>query len=99
MLRSDTQVVSNCPCPNIRPMPKAQHAADYRPVPPFLRELREAAGLTQRQLGARMRRPQSWVYNCESANRRVDVAEFAAWCRACGVDAPRAFARLLQRQR
>jgi transcriptional regulator with XRE-family HTH domain len=76
-------------------MPKAQHAASYRPVPGLLRELREGAALTQRDLGARLRRPQSWVYNCESANRRVDVAEFAAWCRACRVDPAKAFARLL----
>ena len=57
-------------------MPKSQHEPAYRPAPPFLRQLRERAGLTQRALGQRLRRPQSWVYNCESANRRVDVAEF-----------------------
>ena len=76
-------------------MPKAQHAPDYRPVPGFLRGLREEAGLSQRALGTRISKPQSWVYNCESANRRVDVAEFVAWCRACGVDPAKAFGRLL----
>jgi hypothetical protein len=57
--------------------------------------LREEAGLTQRALGNRLRKPQSWVYNCESANRRVDVTEFVAWAAACGVDAQEAFARFL----
>jgi len=67
-------------------MAKAQHSPQYRQLPALLRQLREAAGLTQRDLGERLSRPQSWIYNCESANRRVDVAEFIAWCRGCGVD-------------
>jgi transcriptional regulator with XRE-family HTH domain len=72
-------------------MAKAQHASAYRPVPVMLREMRERAGLTQRELGTLLRRPQSWVYNCETANRRVDVAEFVLWCRACGVPPSAAF--------
>jgi hypothetical protein len=40
------------------------------------------AYLPARRLG----KPQSWVFNCETANRRVDVTEFAAWARACGAD-------------
>jgi transcriptional regulator with XRE-family HTH domain len=47
--------------------------------------MRENAGLTQRELAAKLKKPQSWVYKCESANRRVDVAEFCEWCKACGV--------------
>lgn len=76
-------------------MAKAQHTPEYRPVPRRLRDLREGAGLTQRELGGLVRRPQSWVYNCETGSRRVDVTEFAAWCRACDVDPGRAFAELL----
>lgn len=64
---------------------KAQHAPRYPAVPPLLRTLWEEADLTQRELGKRMGKPQSWVYNCETANRRVDIAEFVAWCQACGV--------------
>jgi transcriptional regulator with XRE-family HTH domain len=62
---------------------KSQHARDYQAFLPFLRELRERAGLTQRELGKRLKKPQSWVYNCETGNRRVDVVEFIAWARAC----------------
>jgi hypothetical protein len=47
--------------------------------------MRESAGLTQRALGDILRKPQSWVYNCETANRRVDVVEFLDWCKACDV--------------
>jgi transcriptional regulator with XRE-family HTH domain len=74
---------------------KAQHAPAYEPLPAFLRGLREAAGLTQRELGDRLGKPQSWVHNCEVANRRVDLTEFAAWAAACGADPKAAFARFL----
>jgi transcriptional regulator with XRE-family HTH domain len=74
---------------------KSQHAERYQLLPPLLRALREEAGLTQRDLAGRLDRPQSWVYNCETANRRVDVTEFIAWSGACGVDPRVAFGRLL----
>lgn len=64
---------------------KAQHELDYRALPPLLRSMREEADLTQRELGKRIGKPQSWVYNCETGNRRVDLAEFVRWCQACGV--------------
>jgi transcriptional regulator with XRE-family HTH domain len=75
--------------------PKAQHAQAYRKIPLFLRNLREKAGLTQRQLGATLGKPQSWIYNCEVANRRVDMMEFTAWTKACGIEPLAAFKRLL----
>jgi transcriptional regulator with XRE-family HTH domain len=75
---------------------KAQQARLYRRLPGFLRTLREDAGLTQRELGKRLGKPQSWIYNCETANRRVDVTEFIAWARACEVDPQIAFARFLE---
>jgi transcriptional regulator with XRE-family HTH domain len=74
---------------------KSQHASAYQPLPGFLRSLREAAGLTQRDLGKRMRKPQSWVYNCETANRRVDLVEFIVWARCCGTDPDKAFRQFL----
>ena len=74
---------------------KAQQTRPYRLLPPFLRALREEAGLTQRELGKRMKKPQSWVYNCETANRRVDVTEFIAWCMGCDLDPRGAFDRFL----
>jgi transcriptional regulator with XRE-family HTH domain len=75
---------------------KAQHDLDYRPLPGLLCHLREEAGLTQRQLAQRMGKPQSWVYKCESANRRVDLAEFVNWCRACGVKPDEGLRRFLK---
>ncbi len=68
----------------------------YRGLPGFLREMREKAGLTQRQVGKRLKKPQSWVYNCETANRRMDITEFIAWANACEINPKTAFARLLK---
>jgi transcriptional regulator with XRE-family HTH domain len=74
---------------------KAQHAANYEPLRTLLRALREEAELTQRDLGERLGKPQSWIHNCEVGNRRVDVAEFAAWARACDVEPENAFAQFI----
>ncbi|MCX5632930.1 MAG: helix-turn-helix transcriptional regulator [Phycisphaerae bacterium] len=68
----------------------------YKKIPVFLREMREKAGLTQRDIGRIINKPQSYIYNCETANRRVDITEFIVWSKACGVDAKTAFARLLK---
>jgi hypothetical protein len=47
-------------------------------------------------LGQRLGKPQSWVYNCETGNRRVDVTELAAWARSCGTGALAVFRRFLE---
>ena len=75
---------------------KSQHNMMYRILPGFLRNLREKAGLTQREIGKRLKKPQSYVYNCETANRRVDITEFIAWARACGINPKTAFVQLLK---
>ena len=64
---------------------KAQHHRRYAPIPSLLRQMREEAGLTQRELGARLDKPQSWAHNCETGNRRIDLGEFVAWCEACNI--------------
>jgi len=74
---------------------KPQHARRYANVPNLLRELREEAGLTQRELAKRLREPQSWVYKCENGIRRIDVAEFLDWCRACKIAPEIAIDRLI----
>jgi hypothetical protein len=55
--------------------------------------------MTQRALGATLGRPQSWIYNCETGNRRVDVGEFCDWAAACGVDPVAALRRFLASSR
>ncbi len=53
----------------------ARRSAAYRLFLTRLREARLAAGLTQTDVAARIRRPQSFVSKCESGERRVDVVE------------------------
>jgi hypothetical protein len=75
---------------------KSQHSPRYRRIPVFLRELRESANLTQRDIGKILNKPQSYIHNCEVANRRVDVTEFIAWSNACGINPKTAFAKLIE---
>ncbi len=75
---------------------KSQHNRMYRILPGFLRQMREKAGLTQRQIGKRLNKPQSWVYNCEVSIRRVDITEFILWAKACEIDPKKAFSKLLK---
>ena len=48
---------------------------------------RKKAGLTQQELAPRLSRPQSFVAKYEGGERRIDVVEFIAICRAISVDA------------
>jgi len=79
-------------------MPKSLQAQRYRQLPAMLRDMREKAGLTQRELGKKLGINHVMVHNSETAERRIDIAEFADWCEACGVDAVDAF-KTLQRRR
>ena len=76
---------------------KAQHNPTYRQLPLFLREMREKAGLTQRDIGQRLNKPQSYVHNCETANRRVDITEFIQWAEACEVDPKKSICQTIKR--
>jgi DNA-binding XRE family transcriptional regulator len=78
-------------------MAKAQHAHRYRRLPGMLREMREAASMTQRDLAKKMRVTHVAVHKSEVGDRRVDVTEFIDWCIACGVDPEHAIRRLSQR--
>jgi transcriptional regulator with XRE-family HTH domain len=60
----------------------------------FLRERRKAAGLTQTQLASRLRRPQSFIADIESGQRRLSVVEFIEYSEVMGFDAARAIRRL-----
>lgn len=77
-------------------MAKAQHAYIYAKVPKLLREMREAAGLTQRDLAERINKPQPWVHKSEDGSRRVDIAEFLEWCVGCGVNPVDGFSGLVK---
>jgi len=78
---------------------KRNQALIYKKVPIFLRNMREKAGLTQRELADRIGQSQWWVARSETGSRRLDVAEFIEFCTGCGVDAGGAITDLARRRR
>jgi transcriptional regulator with XRE-family HTH domain len=80
-------------------MAKSLQAQRYRQLPAFLREMREQASLTQRDLAKKLKMNHTMIHNSETAERRVDVAEFADWATACGVDPIDALRDFLKRHR
>jgi transcriptional regulator with XRE-family HTH domain len=58
--------------------------------------LRKAAGLTQRQLAERVKRPRSFVSRIEQGERRLDVIEFYWICRACRVSPEKTAAEVMR---
>ena len=65
---------------------RRQHVKEYIRLRKQLRGWREAAGLTQRALAAKLKRVHSYVFKVETGERRIDPLEFAEWCEACGVE-------------
>lgn len=49
-------------------------------------EARKQAGVTQTELAAQLRRPQSFVAKYEGRERRLDVGEYIMIARAIGTD-------------
>jgi len=67
------------------PKPTSLHSPEYKVFLRLLIETREGAGLTQRALAKRLEKPQSYVSKSETGERRVDVVEVIAFCRAIGI--------------
>ncbi len=60
---------------------KSRFTQKYAQLLAALRDAREAAGLTQTQVGRKFGAHASFVSKCESGERRIDVVELAAFCR------------------
>jgi len=75
-------------------MRKSLHTPEYKRLLAALRNARAHAGLSQRELGARLKVPHTWVAKVESGERRIDVVEFGWFIAACGRKATAVFARL-----
>ena len=78
---------------------KPNQAIIYRKVPAFLQAMRDKSQLTQRQLAAKVKKPQWWVARIEIGSRRIDVAEFIVFCEGCGVDPAEALTELARLRR
>ncbi|MEO8659144.1 MAG: helix-turn-helix transcriptional regulator [Bryobacteraceae bacterium] len=66
----------------------------YQRFRELLVEARTSSGLTQQQLSAKLKRPQSFVSKYERGERRLDVIEFQSVALALGVDPLRFLQRL-----
>ena len=68
-------------------MPRSRHSPRYARLTELLVQARQAAGLNQVDLAARLGRPQSYVSKYESGERRLDVVEFIEAAEAIGCEA------------
>jgi transcriptional regulator with XRE-family HTH domain len=78
-------------------MPKTIFGGEHRHLVAVLVEARQASGLTQAELAARVGKDQSFVSIIERGQRRVDVLEFVALARAMGVAPNRLFSDVMRR--
>ncbi len=69
-------------------MDKSIYSREYDELLDRLRRARRDAGLTQAGLADRLGQTQSFVSKCERGERRLDLVEVRAFCRAIGVDFP-----------
>lgn len=73
------------------------HDPSYMHIQSALRDMREAIGLTQRDLGERLNKHHSYVHKSEAGERKVDPLEWARWCVACETDPAKAYRQLLKK--
>lgn len=67
-------------------MEKSIHSREYALFLEVLVTTRVRAGLTQQSFAAKLNATQSFVSKCERGERRLDVVELRAWCKALGVE-------------
>lgn len=77
-------------------MRKTIYSRQNELVAKTIRNLREKAGLTSRDLSRQLGKGHSFISNCEQGQRRVDLAEFFWICKACGASAATASASLMR---
>lgn len=67
---------------NVNPL----HSPEYQFLLTRLKEARQAADLTQKDLSKSLGKPQSYVSKYERGERRLDVIEFLQVARSLGTD-------------
>jgi transcriptional regulator with XRE-family HTH domain len=60
-------------------------------------EIREQAGVTQRELARRLGRAHSYVGRIETGDRRIDLPEFMQWCEVLGAEPVEVLRRMMRR--
>jgi len=77
-------------------MDKTIHSRQSECVRKQILALRTKAGLTQRQLAAKLDRERSLVGRLELGERRLDMVEFYWLCRACNANPVKEAAKLMR---
>lgn len=67
-------------------MTRSVFTGRYERLRKLLVGARKAAGMTQAELAAKLRRPQSYVSKYERGERRLDVIEFLEVAKVVGAD-------------
>jgi transcriptional regulator with XRE-family HTH domain len=75
---------------------KTLRSRGHRELITLLVSTRNQAGLTQRDLAARLKRPHSFIGRIEAGERRVDVVEFIEIARVLDIDPKQLFAKLIE---
>jgi len=63
-------------------MIKSIHSTQYQMLISWLKDARETQGLTMRDLAKKLEVPHSFIGKVEQCERRIDVIEYMAYCRA-----------------
>lgn len=77
-------------------MQKSVFTRHYDVLRQKIRDMRKAAGLTQRALAKRLGTVQTVVVRVEQGERRLDLIEFYWFCRALGFDPKKAAVEVLK---
>ena len=77
-------------------MPRSLFTDAYDAFREALVAARKRTGVTQVELAARLGKPQQFVSKVEQGDRRLDVIEFVAICRALRLDPKHVFAAVLR---
>lgn len=59
-------------------------------------QVREEAGVSQRELARRLKRAHSYISRVELGDRRLDVPEFIEWCECLDADPLTVFRRIVK---
>ncbi len=78
-------------------MPRSLFTDAYDAFRDILVAVRKDAGVTQVELAERIGKPQQFVSKYEKGDRRVDLVEFIAICRALRIDPKDAFSTVLRK--
>ena len=78
-------------------MSKQLRGVRHKRMMAALIEIREKAGVSQRELARRLDRAHSYVGRIETGDRRLDLPEFIEWCELLDADPVEVLQRIVKR--